>query len=234
VFKARESLERSKEQMPYTLYDSSPKKDEKKSERLESSILEGTVVNNCDFLAQGKVLVRIPSLGQEIVASLSGPGGGNGTGFFYNPNPDTEVLVGFSGNNVASAYILNGLWNTQDSPPVEKGPIDVPTKRVIKTGLKAGIGHTLEFDDGIEQSVTILTSTKQKILLNKERIEISTTLGTVKVLLDLKTQTVSIDAPQIKIGGDKTLSLSISAKNIQIGSATTIVTTVQGQKVLIN
>ncbi len=220
--------------MPYTLFDSSPKKDDKKTERLEASILEGTVVNNCDLLAEGKVLVRIPSLGQEVSARLTGAGGGDGAGFFYTPNPDTEVLVGFSGNNVDSAFILNGLWNTQDSPPVDKGPIDVPTKRVIKTGLKAGIGHKIEFDDGTEQSITILTSTKQKIVLDMQKIEISTTGGTVKVSLDLKTQTVSIDAPQIEIGSTKTLSLTLSAKSIQIGSATTISTTVQGQMVFIN
>jgi uncharacterized protein involved in type VI secretion and phage assembly len=220
--------------MPYTLYETSPKKDEKKSERLESSILEGTVVNNCDPAKQGKVLVRIPSLGQEVWARLTGAGGGDGAGFFYTPNPDTEVLVGFSGNNVASAFILNGLWNTQDSPPIDVGLTDVPTKRVIKTGLKAGIGHKIEFDDGKEQSITILTSTKQKIVLDMQKIEISTTGGTVKVTLDLKTQTLSIDAPQIKVGGDKTLSLTLSAKSIQIGSATTISTTVQGKSVFIN
>ncbi|HUS09303.1 MAG TPA: phage baseplate assembly protein V [Pyrinomonadaceae bacterium] len=220
--------------MPFTLYDSSPKKDEKKSDRLETSILEGTVINNCNPKNQGKVLVRIPSLGQEIWARLSGPGAGPDSGLFHAYNPDSEVLIGFSNNSVASAFILSGLWNTRDSPPVKPGLKDVPTKRVMKTGLKEGFGHTLEFDDGIEQSVTILTSTKQKILLNKEKIEISTTGDTVKVILDLKTQTVSIDAPQIKVGSDKTLSLTLNAKSISIGSATTVSTTVQGKMVNIN
>ena len=220
--------------MPYTLYDSSPKKDEKKSERLEASILEGTVVNNCDPAKQAKVLVRIPSLGQEVWARLTGAGGGDGTGIFFTPNPDTEVLVGFSGNNVASAFILNGLWNTQDSPPIDTGLTDVPTKRVIKTGLKAGIGHKIEFDDGPKQSITIQTSTEQKIFLDMKKIEISTTKGMAKISLDLASGTVSIDAPQIEIGSAKTLSLTLSAKKIQIGSTTTISTTVQGQKVFIN
>jgi hypothetical protein len=33
-----------------------------------------------------------------------------------------------------------------------------------QNGLKAGIGHEVEFDDGVNQSVTILTTTKQKIV----------------------------------------------------------------------
>jgi uncharacterized protein involved in type VI secretion and phage assembly len=219
--------------MPITLYESGDKKDEKKPERLESSILEGTVVNNCDPAKQGKVLVRIPSLGQEVWARLSGPGGGNGTGQFFTPNPDTEVLVGFSGNNVANAYILNGLWNNQDSPPIENGLTDVPTKRVIKTGLKAGVGHTIEFDDGVNQSITIMTSTKQKIVLNKEKIEISATGDSVKITLDLKTQKVSIQAAQIEIGGAKTLSLKLNAQKIDIGDSKSQ-TTIKGTPVMLN
>jgi uncharacterized protein involved in type VI secretion and phage assembly len=217
--------------MPYTLYESAAK-DKKKSEKLESSILEGTVVNNCDILKQGKVLVRIPSIGQEVWARLSGPGGGSDGGMFYTPNPDTEVLVGFSGNDLESAYILNGLWNTEDSPPIDNPVTDVPTKRVIKTGLKGGIGHTLEFDDGVNQSVTITTSTKQKIVLDTEKIQLSTTGGTVSITLDLKTQKVSIQAPQIEIGGTKTASLKLSAGKVEItGTATT---TIKGGVVNIN
>src|SRR6266705_5553770 len=102
--------------MPYTLYDSGAKKDEKKSEKLETSILEGTVVNNCDLPGQAKILVRIPSLGKEVLARISGPGAGPDSGLFHAYNPDSEVLVGFSGNNVDSAFILKGLWNTTDSP----------------------------------------------------------------------------------------------------------------------
>ncbi|HEY0365455.1 MAG TPA: phage baseplate assembly protein V [Pyrinomonadaceae bacterium] len=220
--------------MPITLFDSASKKDEKKSERLESSILEGTVLNNCDPMNQAKVLVRIPSLGQEVWARLTGTGAGPGSGHFHAPNPDSEVLVAFSGNNVDSAFILSGLWNTKDSPPVSAGVVDVPTKRVIKTGLKEGFGHTLEFDDGIAQSITLLTSTKQKIVLNKEKIEISITGGTAKITLDLKSQTISIDAPKIEIGSAKTLSLSLTAKNISLGDATTAKTSVQGKMVMIN
>lgn len=220
--------------MAFTLYDSGAKKDEKKSERLESSILEGTVVNNCDLENKGKVLVRIPSLGQEVLARLTGPGAGDDAGLFFTPNPDAEVLVGFSGNNVASAYILNGMWNTRDKPPVENGLVDVPTKRVLKTGLTAALGHKVEFDDGVGQSITITTATKQQLVLDKDKIEISTTGGSVKVTLDLKSQKVSIDAAQIIIGGEKTVTLQLSAKNIEIGDGKTLKTSIQGKMVNIN
>jgi len=217
--------------MPITLFDSGLK-DDKKSEKLKGSILEGTVLVPCDLIRQGKVLIRVPALGQEVWARLSGPGGGKDGGNFYTPNEGSEVLVGFSDNDPNSAYIINGLWGTSDNPPISMNPLDVSTKRVIKTGVKAGIGHEIEFDDGINQSVTITTSTRQKIVLDKEKIELSTLGGTVKITLDLATQKVSIQAPQIEIGGEKTASIKLSAVKIEIAAKT--LNTITGKPVMIN
>ena len=218
--------------MPVTLYDSGDK-DKKKTGKLESSILEGTVVNNCDIAMQGKVLVRIPSLDQEVWARLSGPGGGANGGFFFTPNPDTEVLVGFSGNDPSSAYILNGLWNTEDSPPIST-PLDVSTKRVIKTGIAGGVGPSVEFDDGLGQSITIVTSTKQTIKLDSNQIQISAALGALSIKLDISSLTVSIVAPKIQIGDSTTTNLTLSGASIQIGNASTAATSIQGNQVMIN
>jgi len=217
--------------MPFTLFESVTK-DEKKAEKIQGSILEGTVVNICDPAEQAKVLVRIPSLGQEVWARLSSPGAGPDAGNFYTPRADDEVLIGFSDNDPNSAFILNGLWNTQDSPPISKNPLDVATKRVIKTGLKAGIGHEVEFDDGVNQSITITTSTKQKIVMDKEKIQLSTTGGTVSVTLDLAKQTVSIQGLNIELGDSKTASIKLNAARIEIAGK--VETNIKGGMVKLN
>jgi uncharacterized protein involved in type VI secretion and phage assembly len=144
------------------------------------------------------------------------------------------VLVVLSGDEPVDAYIIGGLWNTQDSPPVSNpiNPIETTTKRVIKTGLKAGSGHVVEFDDGPGQSITITTSTQQKITINPSEIELSNTGGTLKLTLDNKRQTVSIDAPIIEITAKGILKLN--GKNIQIGSSETLATVIKGMQVFIN
>ncbi len=216
--------------MATTLYESGAK-EEKKSAKAETSVVTGTVINNCDGIKQGKVLVRIPSLDQEVWARLSSPGAGAGAGFFYVPRPDDEVLVALSGDDPVDAFIIAGLWNTQDSPPVSN-PVEATTKRVIKTGLKAGVGHEVEFDDGPGQSITITTTTKQKITIDPFKIELINMAGTLKITLDNKKQTVSIDAPIIEITAKGILKLD--AKNIQIGSGATAATVIKGLQVLIN
>jgi hypothetical protein len=110
----------------------------------------------------------------------------------------------------------------RDRPPITI-PTEFLTKRVIKTGVAGGLGHEVEFDD-LLQSVTITTSTKQKIAIDPTAIEISTTGGSVSVKLDLTSQTLSIQAPlkiemkasQISLEG---LTVDIKGTNINIQAA---------------
>jgi uncharacterized protein involved in type VI secretion and phage assembly len=188
------------------------------------------VINNCDLIKQGKVLVRIAALDQEVWARLSSPGAGSGAGFFYVPRTDDEVLVALNDNDPTDAFVIGGLWNTQDSPPVSD-QLQAMTKRVIKTGLIAGLGHEVEFDDGPGQSITITTTTQQKIMLDKEKIEISTTGGQVKVTLDFTKQAITIQAlSSIEIKAVGTLKLS--AAKVEIAGKTQ--TTITGGIVMIN
>ena len=218
--------------MPYTLYESGAK-DEKKSGKASYSITAGTVGNNCDLVKQGKILVRLPSLDQEVWARLTAIGAGSGAGFLYVPRSNDEVVVALNDSDPNDAFVLGGLWSTKDSPPVSD-QLQATTKRVIKTGITAGVGHEVEFDDGPGQSITITTVTKQKIIIDPFKIELSNMAGTLKITLDNKQQTIAVEAPIIKIGGDKTVSIQLNAKNIEMGGGTTVKTTIQGKMVMIN
>jgi uncharacterized protein involved in type VI secretion and phage assembly len=194
------------------------------------SILTGVVVNNLDLLGQGKVLVRIPSIDQEVWARLTALGAGPNTGFFHPPNPDDEVLVALDQGSPQQAYVLGGLWSTLDRPPVSV-PIVNQTKRMFRTGLpKSPLGHEIEFDD-LAQSVTITTSTKQKIALEPTKIEISTTGGTVSITLDLAQQAIAIKGV-LSIDLSAEGQISLSAAKISIKGD--LQTEIQGGMVSIN
>ena len=225
--------------MPYTLYDSAAE-NAKKPEAGATSIVVGTVVNNCDLINQGKVLVRIPSKDQEVWARLTALGAGGDTGFLHVPNPDDEVLVALGANETADAFIVGGLWNTKDGPPVSTGP-EAVYKRVFKTGTrmiggapKIG-GHELEFDD-LLQSITIKSSgltpvDKQTITMDPTGIELKNEAGTIKIRMDSLGQSITIEALnsiEIKAG----LQIKLSAATIDI--AGTALTNVSGGIVKIN
>ena len=172
-----------------------------------AGIAVGTVTNNLDSLTQGKVLVRVPAIDQEVWARLAAPGAGSGAGFFYVPRVDDEVLVVFAGDDPTDAYVVGGLWSDRDRIPVGD-PVSALAKRIIRSGVTAGTGHEIELDD-TKQSVTITTSTKQKITLDPTTVELTNLAGTVKITLDNAGQSVKItaaasielEAPQITLKG---------------------------------
>lgn len=191
--------------MALKLYESGSGTEPNKGAEGASSIVTGTVVNNCDLIRQGKVLVRVPSLDVEVWARLSTIGGGAGAGFLYVPRIDDEVLIALSQGDPDDAFVLGGLWSTSDGPPVDT-PLEAPVKRVIKTGLKAGIGHAVEFDD-LKQSITILSTTKQQVTIDPLKIELTNTAGTLVITMDNKTQTITIKGVNVTLEAAAKLEL---------------------------
>jgi uncharacterized protein involved in type VI secretion and phage assembly len=178
-----------------------------------SSVVTGTVVNNCDLIGHGKVLVRIPSLDMEVWARLTAIGAGSGAGFLYTPRIDDEVVVALNNGDPDDAFVLGGLWSSSDSPPVDT-PLDAPSKRVIKTGLKGGVGHEVQFDDTL-QSITIESSTRQKVTIDPTKIEIANSAGTLVVTLDNATQTVTIKGVNITLEAAAMLTLKGRAVEVK-------------------
>jgi len=155
-------------------------------------IAVGVVSNNVDTPMDGKVLVRVPALGRQLWARLSGPGAGDGAGLYYVPRIDDEVLVAFAGGEPDAAFVLGGLWNGRDRVPVSDA-VTALTTRLLRSGVTAGTGHEVTLDD-LDQSVTITTSTGQKVRLEPTGIELTNKAGSVKISLDNVGQTVSVKA----------------------------------------
>lgn len=202
------------------------------------SIAPGVVKKNLDLLAEGRVLVRIPTLPSfEPMARICALGGGPDRGFVWIPQEEDEVLVAFNQKDERDAYVLGGLWNMVDRPPLSLFT-DFLIKRVIKTGVnKSPLAHEIELDDA-KQSIIIKSSTDQKITIEPTKIELETTKGTMSIKMDLTTQTVSITAPvkielkaaQISLQG----TASVDIKGAIINLQATGPCSVQGLPVKIN
>ncbi len=151
------------------------------------------------------------------------------------PQIGDEVLIAFADNDTSSAYILGGLWSSLNSPPISL-PNDTLTKRVIKTGLTEALGHKIEFDDA-EQSITITTSTDQKISMDPQTIQLTNLAGTVSITLDNDEQKISLTAVnKIELSA---LEISMTATTIDMSGTKVSITsagpcTVQGLPIQLN
>jgi uncharacterized protein involved in type VI secretion and phage assembly len=200
------------------------------------AIAPGVVTNNIDLIGQGRVQVKIPTRPSfEPWARLPSVGGSGGRGFMWVPQIGDEVLVAFADNDTSSAYILGGLWSILNLPPLLL-PTDTLSKRVIKTGLTEALGHKLEFDDAL-QSVTITTSTDQKISMDPLSIKLTNLAGTVSITLDNAEEAISITAlNKIEMNA---IQISMTATTIDMSAAKVSITSagpcsVQGLPIQLN
>jgi phage baseplate assembly protein gpV len=187
------------------------------------SISPGTVVDNLNFLSEGRVQVHIPTLPSfDPWARPAAVGGGPGRGFVWIPQVDDEVLVAFNQNDERDAYILGGLWSMSKRPPITD-PQTFLSKRVLKTGTKGcPYAQTVELDD-LQQSVTITTSVGHSITMGLKQIEISAQEGVMKITMDLgPPPAISIQATagniELKAPVGK---ISLQGAQVEITSTTT-------------
>ncbi len=161
------------------------------------------VIDNLDATSQGRVQVRLPWLpGIEPWARVAVPMAGTNHGTYFIPQVGEEVLVAFNHGDVREPYVIGSLWNGQDRPPAT-APTDAVTKRIIRTPL----GHEIEFDDAA-QSITITSTTQQRVTITPSKIELETTGGTATAKLETAgkvsiqaAQSIELTAPSVTISG---------------------------------
>lgn len=202
-------------------------------------IAPGVVTENFNTLSEGRVQVHIPAFPDiDPWARVLGVGGGSGRGFLWVPQVDDEVLVAFNKNDHRDAYVLGGLWSSMNRPPLTN-PADFLIKRIIQTGMEdSPVGHTIEFDDA-EQSVTITTSTQQKITLDPTQIEINAFEGDVSITLTATGVTIQSTVGDITLSAPAgTISLNALSVDIQSDVSTDIsssgIVSVEGDLITLN
>src|SRR5579859_361867 len=139
-----------------------------------SGVVVGVVTNADDKDNLGRVKVKFPWLpknkGVSIESSwarVSAPMAGTDRGFMFTPAVNDEVLVAFEHGDPNTPYVIGGLWNSTNKPPLTK---EQATKegKTQQHMIKTQAGHVLIFDDknGEEQIIIRDKSTKNEIIIN--------------------------------------------------------------------
>ena len=88
------------------------------------------VTQNNDEEKMCRVKVRFPwhdQPSESYWARLSTPMAGNDRGLVLIPEVGDEVLVAFEREDLRFPYVLGGLWNGQDKPPIaNEAPVSYP------------------------------------------------------------------------------------------------------------
>ncbi|MGH4012332.1 MAG: phage baseplate assembly protein V [Pseudonocardiaceae bacterium] len=135
----------------------------------------GIVTNNKDPDGLGRVRLKLPWLADDAEstwARVATPMAGPERGCYFLPEVDDEVLVAFEHGSPEFPYVLGGLWNGKDKPPVSNsdGKNDV---RMIKS--RNGNVIRLTDTDGSEQIEIIDKSAKNSIVISTKDNKITIT-----------------------------------------------------------
>lgn len=197
---------------------------DKPDDRRIYGVTVAQVINNVDLQGLGRVQLQLPWLtGIKPWARVATLMAGMNRGTYFIPQIGDEVLVGFNHGDIREPYVIGSLWNGLDKPPAVI-PTDAVNKRIIRTP----VGHEIEFDD-VKQSLTITSTTKQKITLDAQKIQVETTGGTASIALDVNgnisvkaTVSIELKAPKITINGDVVDMKSSASTTMKAGAACNI------------
>lgn len=186
------------------------------------------VTQNNDEEKMCRVKVRFPwhdQPSESYWARLSTPMAGNDRGLVLIPEVGDEVLVAFEREDLRFPYVLGGLWNGQDKPPIanEDGNND---KRILQSRKK----HYLLFNDGSTGVVELKHEKGRKITLDDNGISVEDGNGNV-VKIDSNSGGMTIEAQgALKI---KAASLTLEATGtLEVKASATL--TLRGALVNIN
>lgn len=148
----------------------------------------GLVIDVDDTDNLGRIKVELPgSPGRSNTAwaPVAAPMAGNGRGFFFAPEIDDEVVVGFLSADPEQPIILGYTWNGEDAPPT-----DHPRERMVRTKF----GHAIRLIDETPGpngagAIVIEDANGNKIVMSNG-----------KILLQA-TAMIELDAPIVKITG---------------------------------
>jgi uncharacterized protein involved in type VI secretion and phage assembly len=173
-------------------------------------LVVGVVTNNKDPEGVGRVKVSLPWLADGFEsdwARIASPMAGAARGLYLLPEVDDEVLVGFEHGRLDSPFVLGALWNGKDKPP-EKNDDGKNDRR----SFTSRSGHVIR-----------LTDTK-----GEERIEILDKSGKNSVVVDTKTNTVTVSADtdvvvratkgKLTLAGDGGVEISAGKGDVKVSA----------------
>jgi uncharacterized protein involved in type VI secretion and phage assembly len=177
-----------------------------------NGVVVGIVTSNRDPDGMARVRVKFPWLSgsdESWWARLAAPMAGGDRGVYFLPEVDDEVLVAFEHGDIRFPYVLGGLWNGKQAPPV-KNDDGKNNVRVIHSRS----GHVIRLDDsdGSEKIEIIDKTGNNSIVIDSSSNKISIkTDGDILVESQSK---VAVKGPSIEIEASGELKLKGSIVNI--------------------
>jgi phage protein D/phage baseplate assembly protein gpV len=181
-----------------------------------------------------RVKVQFPWLGQDYVshwARTLQPGAGPDRGQVVLPEVGDEVLVAFEQGDLNQPYVLGGLHNGVDRPPLGDGLIDASTGAVKRRGFVSRLNHRLVFlDDDGDKGIALLSGD------DKLRLSLNGSTTTIKVTSAGRIEIDGATDVTVKAGANLNVEAAskLTLKGAQVELTASGPVTVKGAQIKLN
>lgn len=171
----------------------------------------GVVTNTNDPDGGGRVKVKFPWLADDAESDwmrVAAPMAGADRGFFFLPEVNDEVLLGFEHGDFNRPFVIGALWNGVDATPIGSNEAVDGSGQVVKRIIKTRAGHIILLDDtpGSEKIEIVDKDGSNLITIDSAGGKISLE---AKMEIAIKAgQKISLSAPQVQIDGSQRVALS--------------------------
>lgn len=198
--------------------------------RITGGVTVGIVTNNNDDKEKlNRVKLKLPYLSNSDEtdwARVVQLGAGDARGWLTVPEVGDEVLVAFEHGDIRRPYVIGGLWNGKDRPPVDITQLRAGDGKIMERTFKSRAGHQLTFVDSGDKGarISITHGTKQvELQLAENEIKLShrsdgeITIENNKASIVLaKDGTVTIKGTAIKLQTTQNDVVVSSQKNLEL------------------
>lgn len=145
-------------------------------------------------------------------ARVAAPFAGDGSGAFFIPNVDDEVVVGFVGGDPRFPIVVGSLWNGRAAPPETLGGA-----RVDRWSFTSTHGARIAIVEESQGQAVVEMSTPGNVHARlKEQSGGSIELEAAGTTITIDTQGVSVQTQAVKI---KATSIEVDAPKVTMNSA---------------
>jgi len=139
----------------------------------------GQVTDTNDPTQQFQVKVALPWLSDDYESwwcRVAQPGAGKQRGLVWLPEVGDEVLVGFAKGDARVPFIMGGLYNGVDTPPLADQLVDSGTGQVELRALVSRTNHRLVLSDKDSDSHVLITTGDDNLKITLDQTQTSITI----------------------------------------------------------
>jgi phage protein D/phage baseplate assembly protein gpV len=175
-------------------------------------LVVGQVTDIADPDGMFRVKVSFPWLAGDYEswwARVAQPGAGDNRGLAWLPEVGDEVLVAFGHGDVRVPYVIGGLYNGTDAPPLAGQLVDQAAGQVERRACVSRAGHRLVLCDSDADPQVLLATGDDNLKITLDAAATSITVdssGSVTISGSSKVQVSSDGDVSIQASGNLTLS----------------------------